>query len=255
MLHKLLVVDDENETARALCNYFPWESLGFEVVNQLENGKQAYEYILNSPVDVVLCDIIMPVMTGIELAKEIFERNLKIKIIFLSGYKEFEYAQKAISLGVKNYILKPTNYEELVKVFTKIKQELDSEIINSSNPHTYSSEDNSINDSSFSEKVIATVKEYINLHYIDVTLEEAAMQVHMSPNYLSQFFKQKTDQSFSDYLISVKMQKASEYLKGIEYKIYEISKMVGYSNTQNFARTFRNYFGVSPREYRNHHGG
>lgn len=242
MSYKLLVVDDETEASRALCSYFPWETLGFTVVKQLQNGKQAYEYVLNNPVDVILCDIIMPVMTGIDLAAKIFEHHLKIKIIFLSGYKEFEYAQKALCFGVRNYILKPTNYEELVKIFTRIKNELDDEAPVGSVP-----------DLSFNEKIIASVKEYVNHHYKSVTLEEAAMQVHMNPNYLSQFFKQKTGQSFSDYLISVKMGKASEYLKGIQYKIYEISSMVGYSNTQNFTRTFRSYFGVSPREYRNCH--
>ena len=183
------------------------------------------------------------------MAREIFERNLKIKIIFLSGYKEFEYAQEAMSFGVRNYILKPTNYQELVKIFTRVKSELDSMAKPSSGVQNHTGD--TMADLGFNEKVIASVKEYINQHYQEATLEESALHVHMNPNYLSQFFKQKTGQSFSDYLISVKMQKASAYLKGIDYKIYEISRMVGYSNTQNFTRTFRSYFGVSPREYRN----
>ncbi|MDD2287716.1 MAG: response regulator [Bacteroidales bacterium] len=255
MLYKLMVVDDESETARALCNYFPWATLGFKVVSRLQNGKQAFEYILNKPVDVILCDIKMPIMTGIDLAREIFKRKLKIKMVFLSAYKEFEYAQEAMSYGVRNYILKPTNYDELVRVFTNLKKELDNEDFDS-DEDIQNTVINGIStkDLSYNEKIIAIIKEYINLHYSDATLEKVALQVHMNPNYLSQFFKKKTGQNFSDYLISVKMQKAAEFLKDIQYKIYEISSMVGYSNTQNFARTFRNYFGVSPREYRNLNG-
>ncbi|NRY61692.1 response regulator transcription factor [Clostridium beijerinckii] len=250
-MYKLLVVDDESESRNLLCSYFPWNDLGFEIVDQLENGKLALEYILNNPVNVILCDIKMPFLDGIGLAKEIFNRKLKIKVIFLSAYKDFEYAHSALVYGVSDYIVKPSKYNEIFEVFSSLKKSLDSEC----SPNVDKVLDEDINNfkdsSSYNSKIISFVKNYVSEHYKDARLEDIAESVHMNPNYLSQFFKQKTGECFSNYLIRVKMNRAAELLNDIRYKTYEISEMVGYSNTKNFTRTFKNYYGKSPKEYRN----
>jgi YesN/AraC family two-component response regulator len=250
-MYKLLVIDDENESRNLLCRYFPWGDLGFEIVAQLENGKVALQYILNNPVNVILCDIKMPFLDGIELAKEIFNRKLKIKVIFLSAYKDFDYARNAIIYGVSDYIVKPSKYNEIFEVFSSLKKVLDSESLFNSN---YAS-DAEANDfeilPTYDLKIISFIKNYVNEHYKDAKLEDIAEAVHMNPNYLSQFFKQKTGECFSNYLIKVKMNRAAQLLNDIRYKTYEVSEMVGYSNTKNFTRTFRGYYGKSPKEYRN----
>ncbi|WP_160692931.1 response regulator [Clostridium sp. C2-6-12] len=250
-MYKLLVVDDENESRNLLCSYFPWVDLGFEIVEQLENGKLALEYILNNPTDVILCDIKMPFLDGIGLAKEIFNRKLKVKIIFLSAYKDFEYARNALVYGVSDYIVKPSKYNEIFEVFSSLKKTLDKEYsINHSN--SFDININPLKDlSNYDSKIISFVKDYVNEHYKVAKLEDIAEEVHMNPNYLSQFFKQKTGECFSNYLIKVKMNRAAELLDDIKYKTYEISEMVGYSNTKNFTRTFKNFYGKSPKEYRN----
>lgn len=250
-MYKLLVVDDENESRNLLCSYFPWVDLGFEIVDQLENGKLALEYILNNPVDVILCDIKMPFLDGIGLAKEIFNRKIKVKIIFLSAYKDFEYARNALVYGVSDYIVKPSKYNEIFEVFSSLKQTLDNEYsINKCNGFNINL--NQINDlSNYDSKIISFVKDYVNENYKSAKLEDIAEEVHMNPNYLSQFFKQKTGECFSNYLIKVKMNRAAELLDDIKYKTYEISELVGYSNTKNFTRTFKNFYGKSPKEYRN----
>lgn len=250
-MYKLLVVDDENESRNLLCRYFPWGDLGFEIVAQLDNGKVALQYILNNPVNVILCDIKMPFLDGIELAKEIFNRKLKIKVIFLSAYKDFDYARNAIIYGVSDYIVKPSKYNEIFEVFSSLKKVLDSESLFNSD---YAS-DAKANDfevlPTYDLKIISFIKNYVNEHYKDAKLENIAEAVHMNPNYLSQFFKQKTGECFSNYLIKVKMNRAAQLLNDIRYKTYEVSEMVGYSNTKNFTRTFRGYYGKSPKEYRN----
>ncbi|UUZ79132.1 helix-turn-helix domain-containing protein [Paenibacillus sp. P26] len=73
----------------------------------------------------------------------------------------------------------------------------------------------------------------------------------MNPYYLSKYFKSKTGENFSDYLTRIRMNTAAEPLKDIKYKTYEVSEMVGYSGAKNFTRTFRKYFGQSPKEFRN----
>ena len=250
-MYNLIIVDDELEIKNGLCNYFPWNEIGFQVAGQFSNGLEAFQYLLEFPADIVLCDIRMPFMTGIDLARELRERKINVDIVFLSGYREFDYAQQALIYGVKNYIVKPTKYRELVDVFTRIKTELDlrRETAGSSSPP--SGKTPAPETQGYYEKIIKTVKDYTSENYKDATLEEASRLVHLSPYYLSKLFKEKTEENFSDFLIRTKMQKARELLNDIQYKTYEISDLVGYKNSNNFTRTFKKYFGHTPSFYRN----
>ena len=245
-MYKLIVVDDESEIREGLCNFFPWDHLGFEIKAQFGDGRQALEYLLSHPIDVMLCDIKMPFMTGLELANELHLRKSTVKIVLLSGYQEFDYAREALRYGVREYIVKPTKYDELIKVFSKIKEELD---LDQAKQESYAAEP--IAGSNYNEKVIATIKLYIQQNYQTANLEEAAQLVHMNPFYLSKFFKDKTGKNFSDFLLAVRMKKAAELLSDISYKTYEISEQVGYSNPKNFTRTFKKFFGKTPKEFRN----
>lgn len=246
-MYKLIIVDDEAEIRDGLGHYFPWSQLGFEIVAQLENGLQALNFIENNPVDVMLCDIRMPFMDGLELAKVLHSKNSKVKILLLSGYREFEYAREALRYGVKDYLIKPSRYDELIKVFSNIKQELEFE---SEQPEKLPSSDSWNQGCNYTEKVIVVIKTYIQENFQTATLEEAAQLVHMNSFYLSKFFKDKTGENFSDYLLSIRMKKAAQLLNDISYKTYEVSEMIGYSNSKNFTRTFKKYFGKTPKEFR-----
>lgn len=258
-MYKLLVADDETKIRNGICNYFPWSEIGFEIVAEAKNGRQALEYLIKHEVDVVLSDIKMPVMSGVELAQELYNRKSKTKVVFLTGYKEFEYAQKALQYGVKSYIIKPTKYEELVEVFSRIREELDEE--NSKEAAVTAAlaeegvpgetrDDPMTEGQGYHEKKIGAIKAYVQEHYKNVTLEEIARLFHMNLFYVSKYFKKWSGQNFSDYVISVKMEKAAELLRDIAYKTYEIGNAVGYDNAKNFSRAFKLYFGKSPREYR-----
>lgn len=251
-MYKLLVVDDETKIRNGICNYFPWNEIGFEIVGEAKNGRQALDFILKQHVDVVLSDIKMPVMTGIELAQELYSRKNKTKVVFLTGYKEFEYAQKALVYGVKSYIIKPTKYEELLDIFSRIKDELDQEKQLEMIVPVPPSEElvDTIEEQGYHEKKIAAIKSHIMECYKDVTLEKVAVLFHMNLYYLSKYFKKWSGQNFSDYVISIKMEKAAELLKDITYKTYEIGSAVGYDNAKNFSRAFKLYYGKSPREFR-----
>jgi len=245
-MYKLIIVDDESEICNGLCNYFPWGELGFEIVAQLENGLQAWKFIQNNPIDVMLCDIKMPFMNGLELAKEIHTHNIKIKVLLLSGYREFDYAREALRYNVCDYITKPAKYDELIKVFSKIKKELDCALLKPD-----ASSDELTNGCNHNKKIIQTIRNYIQENFQTANLEEAAQLVHMNPFYLSKFFKDKTGENFSDYLINIRMKQAARLLTDISYKTYEISEQVGYSNPKNFTRTFKKFFGKTPKEFRN----
>lgn len=247
-MYKLLITEDEFEIRNGLANYFPWAEAGFELAGQAENGKQAMQFIDEHHVDVLLCDIRMPVMSGLEVAEELYRRKSPIKVVFLSGFKDFEYAKSALIYGVRNYIVKPTKYNELMEVFAGIREELDE--TRRTDPAPEPSDDAGSRAPSASDKVIQAVKDYVEKHYRDATLEGAADTVHMNPYYVSKYFKQKTGENYSDYVIHVKMKKAAELLQDIRYKTYEVSELVGYSNAKNFTRTFKKHYGISPREFK-----
>lgn len=258
-LYKLLIVEDEYEIRNGLIKYFPWSKVGFEAVGEAENGKQALEYIEKAPVDVMLCDIKLPLMSGIEVARELYNMKSKVKVVFLSAYREFEFAQKAIMYGVKNYVVKTATYDELVDAFTFIRNELDDErevnkTNNDNSDHTCTENCDDFYDEndfqSVNKKVINMIKDYMMNNYKDANLENASRLVYLSANYISKYFKKYTGLNFSDYLLQVRMSKAAELLLNIQYKTYEVSEMVGYSNSKNFARAFKSYSGKSPREYR-----
>lgn len=127
-VYTLLLVDDEEEVIQVIMKKIPWESLGFSVVGHANNGIKALEMIEELQPDVVMTDIKMPYMDGIELSNHIKDEFPATKILFFTGFDEFEYAKEAVHLEVEEYILKPINSAELIQVFTQLKSKLDQEI-------------------------------------------------------------------------------------------------------------------------------
>ncbi|KRF43802.1 response regulator transcription factor [Paenibacillus sp. Soil787] len=124
-MYKLVLVDDEEIVRRGLKYFLDWESLGFQIVADFEDGKEAIEYLKTHEVDLVLTDIRMAEINGLQLAKHIYEHSPHIRVIIISGYKDFDYAQQAIQYNVEHYLLKPTKYDEITEVFQALKQKMD----------------------------------------------------------------------------------------------------------------------------------
>ena len=242
MNYQLLSVDDEYEIRTGLSNYFPWDSIGFEVAGECGNGREALDFMTSHTVHAILCDIRMPVMDGLELAKELSQKKSKTKIVFLSGYKDFDYVRQALIYRASDYILKPTRFDQITEVFGKLKHELDAEFLPQ---ETFLAKEPS--------DIINSIKRIVQEQLSFVTLESVAKEVYMNPFYISKLFKQKTGENFTDYVTKCRMEKAAELLGDSLYKTYEISEIAGYSNPKNFARAFKKYYGVTPSEYRSIH--
>lgn len=127
MPYKIIIVDDESIIREGLSNFIDWKSIGFEVVGLFEDGKDAIAYIDDQLVDVVVTDIKMSFVSGLELARYIHENKPGIKVVLLSGYREFELAQEAIKYSVESYLLKIAQPAEIMDVFRKLKRKLDNE--------------------------------------------------------------------------------------------------------------------------------
>lgn len=125
-MYRVLIVDDEILIREKVAQRIAWQELGFELVAACENGQQAIEILEDESIDVVLTDICMPYVDGIELAKYVYEKGQGIQVVILSGYAEFEYAKQAVKYQVCSYLLKPITSAELIQVMKEIRQKLDS---------------------------------------------------------------------------------------------------------------------------------
>lgn len=121
---KVLLVDDEKLERILIRKGFPWEENGFEIIGEAESGREALEFIRTRRPDLVLTDISMSNMDGLEFTEKLMEEFPGIHVIIITGYREFDYARKAIKLGVDDFLLKPINVTEVGKVIEKIKAEI-----------------------------------------------------------------------------------------------------------------------------------
>lgn len=126
-MYKVLLVDDEIMIREAISESIDWNGLGFELIGSCANGKKAVEKMSEEVPDLILTDICMPFMDGLELSKYVFENHPQIKVAIISGYDHFDYAKKAIQYQVMEYILKPVTAEELSRTLISIKERLQKE--------------------------------------------------------------------------------------------------------------------------------
>ncbi|MCH3987965.1 MAG: response regulator [Lachnospiraceae bacterium] len=238
-MYELLIADDEEISRDSLATYFPWTDNGFHVAAVVSNGREALDFIERHPVHVILTDINMPEMSGLELTKALYDQDPHPIIVLLSAYSDFTYAQEAIQYGVRFYILKPSSFKEIASTFAQIRKELDDQYQDTS--------------SQSDDECIQKIQQYIHENYQKGTLNDLSQKLFLSPSYLSQFIKLKTGKTFTDMLIDEKMKQARFLLSDPARKVYTVSEAVGYSNPNNFTRTFRSYFKQSPKEYQMTH--
>ena len=247
-MYRLMIVEDRLELRQSLCHYIPWETMGFSLCADFGEAGKALDYLLKGgEIDVILCDILMPVMSGMDLAREIYERKLSCKIVFLSAHREFDYAKQAIRYGVFDYLIKPATYSDLETVFTRIREELNEK--SGSHIRVDDMVDPTCAKSSH-ERIVSEAQNFVLRNYASATLESVAESLHISPQYFSRLYKKVTGRNFSDLLNEVRMKTAARLLEDVRIRTGQVGELVGYSNANNFARAFRNYFQMSPSEYR-----
>ena len=244
----IIIVDDEPKIRKGLGRLLSLHA-GWVVSGVFEEARSALSFLYENEVDVVITDIQMPGMQGLDMVHKIREVNREIPVIIISGYSRFDYAQRAIELGVKKYITKPTSPEELTQTLELIEQEIaaHAEALRQSVAAPEGT-------APVQNLLILRAIEYIEKNYASkFTLKDAAGALYISPNYLSELFKKTTGQNFSDYLNDVRMERSRVYLADVSRKIGDVSTLVGFADARYFSSAFRKKFGMTPLDYRNKH--
>lgn len=188
--------------------------------------------------ELLITDIRMPKISGLDLCRHIFEKKYPTKVMILSGYGEFEYAKQAIQYGVSEYLLKPILKDEFEEILEKMLER-----------HFATQKEQQEKEKT--GDVIFEVENYIKENIeSDLSLELLASVVHLNPSYLSRYFKESTGENLSNYVTRCKMEKAAWLLDNTDQKINEIMLQLGYQKSQHFAKIFRDQYGVSPKEYK-----
>ena len=237
---KLLIADDEDVIRNGISKYVKLHTDRFNKILLAENGQETIEQILKYRPDIVLLDVQMPVKTGLEVMKEIKLAGLAPIIIILSGHDEFKYAQQALRLGARDYVLKPVRSSDILKMLVEFADEL-------------SIPEKNIEDSRETglNPVVNQAKEYIEENYYsNLTLQQVADKVSISAGYLSTLFNQELKCGFTDFLNEVRVNHACMYLKQNYFKTYEIAYKIGFNDEKYFSKVFKKIKGMSPSEYK-----
>ncbi|QBD85308.1 response regulator [Clostridium tetani] len=248
-MFRIVIADDEDTIRNGLKNLIESYELNLSVIATAKDGEEAMKVIEKYHPEIILMDINMPFMNGLDVIKGIHERNKDAKIIIISGYSQFEYAQKALELGVFNYLLKPINYRDFKDILIKAMDSYSKRMWEISKIKEGKEKIESCKD--VGNLAISYIKE--NFSNNEISLNLVAQQFYISQSYLTRVIKQKTGVSFTDYLNKLRINMAKKLLtdNNNDYTINDISNMVGYSSQHYFSRAFKNYMEISPKNYRN----
>lgn len=246
---KLIIVDDELAIRNGLTAAINEFGLDIQVAGTAEDGEAALSLLSAERPEIILLDICMPKLDGLSLQESIHRLLPDSRVIIISSYDDFTFAQKALRLGAFDYLLKPLNHALLRNVLLAAMEahrkrawELDMISAKAAGMQDLAGDD-----------PVAEALRLISLRYTEpeLSLDTLAKQLHTSAANLSNGIKKRTGQSFSGYLKKLRIEQAIAYLRSPQpILIYDIAYRVGYSSQHYFCRVFKEYTGKSPSEFR-----
>lgn len=241
-MYKVVLIDDEPWTIIDLKETMHWEQFSMQVVADFEDPNEALQYIRHTMPDVVFTDIRMPNISGLDLIMKIKEFHPACICVIVSGFAEFELAQKAVSVGACEYCLKPLDEDKGNLILQKIKAKLDKQHPESQSSSTGESEYN---------VHLQSITDYIerNLHK-KITAQDVADHCYITKAYCCRILAKYHNATFSQYLLEKRMEYAVRLLKDPTMNMAEIAQWVGYPDYFYFSKSFKKYYGKSPKLYR-----
>lgn len=248
---KVLIVDDEPFEVDLLQSIvveaFPHDT----EIKTAKNGREAVFTASLWDADIVLMDIEMPGVNGIEAAKQIIQACKRCKIIFVTAYSLFSYAREAVKLGASDYILKPVEKKDVIRAMTSALKQLETQI----QLQKVSKEIENLDldkRSDTASQLISKVQQYLQHNYMvyDLSLESVSDMLKLNTSYFSVVFKRCTGTNFVDYVSDLKISAAKDLLKDPLRSAGEIASIVGLESASYFTRLFKKKTGLTPTEYR-----
>lgn len=258
-MYKVVIIDDEPLIVEGLSRTMSWEKWNCQVAGSAYNGKEGMDIIRKERPHIIISDINMPKLDGLKMIAALKSEFPHMQLIILTGYREFEYAREAISLGVARFLLKPSKMNELEEAMEEVTRRLaPSEERFPSTPLSSDTgeEENDEEISGCTEAnsfIVKNALEYIRENSQEkLRLTDVADQVYVSQWHLSKLLNKHTGKTFSDLLNSARMEKARELLKDPSLRICDVAEIVGFQDLAHFSRVFKRLEGMSANEYRNY---
>ena len=241
MTHPLLgvlLVDDEPHIREDLLAY-AWEAMGACVIGVADNGARALSLCASLKPHLVLCDIAMPLLDGLQLLEALKRTNSPTLVALLTSYRSYEYAKRAVSLGALDYLEKiDISPESISTLIQKAKAATRLPLLNAPSAEPV----NGMLHPEIDRAVRIIRRDYAK----NLTLKQVANAVGLSPNYMSTIFHAEVGQTFNDYLTCVRIERAAYLLSTSSMKVYEVANQVGIPNYRYFTNVFKRIYGVSP---------
>lgn len=241
---KVLIVDDEEVVRQGIRLGVDWNSLGCTVVGEAANGEEGLAAARQLAPELIITDVRMPRMDGIEMMQRLREEGCTAHVIVLTAYNEFDYARSALRFGAADYLLKPFRDQELVAAILRVRQSQDgrTEAPGAQLPQLPGGD---------KSKYVQRTLEYVAGHYgdTDINITTIARSIGISEGHLSHVFKKETSYTALGYLTLYRIHMARRLLADCRYKVYEVAGMVGYRDVAYFGSTFKKLTGLSPSEY------
>lgn len=232
-MRKVLLVEDEDLIRAGLRKILEEVIGGYRVGSEARDGTEALNLVESLQPDLILTDIRMIGMDGLEFVRELRMGGNEVPVVIISGYADFGYAREAVRLRVVEYILKPVDPAELAAVLERLF------------PTGVPREEEA-------SYIVRRIHQIVHEHLAeDLSLRELASLLSLNPQYLSKLYKQQTGTNLSDYIAAERIAKARNLLTSTSLKIYEIAALCGYPGVKHFTGVFKKRTGKTPSQVRN----
>ena len=236
----VLLVDDEVTILQGLRRLYDWEANDFRIVGEAVDGISAVNMARKLRPDIVLMDINMPLLSGLDAVEQMSHDLPDTVVIIISGYSDAHYMRRAIRHRVFDYIIKPVTPEVLSEALGRARLHL-----------VRGNRAEKAPVPSAEQTTIAQMVAYLNAHLSEeVSLRVLADMFHMNASYISQYFKRETGMNYSAYLSMLRVNRAKVLLRGTDMNVGEVAQQTGFGDYRAFSRTFKQIAGVTPSQYR-----
>jgi len=254
---RLMIVDDDQVILNGLAGIVKKFDISDSEIITAYDGVDALEKLKGKGADLVITDISMPGMNGLEFIREAKAYKYCSRFVILTGYDEFEFARQAIRYQVTDYLLKPINKNDLFNIIHKVDMEL----------HGIDQHEKDMilpdidvckvtyDRNQCSDKMVK-ILEYIDDNYtLDISLNQAGRALDVHPNYICTLFNHDLGITFLYYVESVRLKKSIELLLSeMERPIKDIASVSGFMNERHFYKVFRKRLGSTPGQFREKYG-